>query len=172
MFPATLELLRELIRLVFELVLLALRFVAVLAGGLLLLAGGIGTPAWLIQLAISLFGGGRSGGPLPPGVMLVLLTAAIPAGWLMVSAANTPGPLGVEADEPRAPELSPCDSELSQGREPVARMDHVEPGDFLHRTVKTRLEGRQEMRLRRASQQAAWWCHRRRPHYVPSRPAG
>lgn len=76
-----------------ELALLPLRLTLRIAGGLLLLIAAIGVPAWLIQLAISLLGGGGGGAPLPAWAMLSLLAAALPAGILAFAAASIPGPL-------------------------------------------------------------------------------
>jgi DnaJ-like protein len=53
-------------------------------------------PAWLIQLLISLLGGGSGGGPLPALAMVLLLAAAIPAGILALHSATIPGPLARE----------------------------------------------------------------------------
>lgn len=76
-----------------ELGLVPLRPAARLLGGLLLVVGAIGIPAWLIQLAISLVGGGNGGGPLAPGAMILVLAAAIPAGISALWIASIPGPL-------------------------------------------------------------------------------
>ena len=76
-----------------ELGLVPLRLAARVLGGLLLVVGAIGIPAWLIQLAISLLGGGNGGGPLAPWAMILVLAAAIPAGIAALRIASIPGPL-------------------------------------------------------------------------------
>jgi hypothetical protein len=75
------------------LVVVAVRRLAVVVGGLLVLVGVVGGPAWLIQLVISLLGGGAGGGRLGAGTMCLLMLAAVPIGLLLMSAASTPGPL-------------------------------------------------------------------------------
>jgi hypothetical protein len=76
-----------------ELGLLPLRLAARILGGLLLLLAAVGVPAWLIQLVISLLGGGSGGGPAPAWAMVPLLAVAFPAGVLALHAASVPGPL-------------------------------------------------------------------------------
>jgi hypothetical protein len=71
-----------------ELVLFPVRLVAALLGGVLLIAGLLGLPAWLIQLVISITGGGSGGGPLPSWEMCLLLAAAIPAGLALLRIAS------------------------------------------------------------------------------------
>lgn len=76
-----------------ELGLLPFRLAARLIGGFLLAAAAIGVPAWLIQLAISLAGGGSGGGPLPAWAMALTLTTLVPGGMLAMRLASIPGPL-------------------------------------------------------------------------------
>ena len=61
---------------------------AALVGGVLLLAGLLGLPVWLVQFAVSTAGGGGGGGPLSPWEMCGLLAAAIPAGLALMQIAN------------------------------------------------------------------------------------
>lgn len=77
----------------FELGLLPLRLIARLTGGVMLAAAAIGIPVWLIQLAISLAGGGSGGGPLPVWAMPLALAALIPGGRFALRLAGLPGPL-------------------------------------------------------------------------------
>jgi hypothetical protein len=84
---------RPLLMIAGGLAVVAVRRLAVVVGGLLVLVGVVGGPAWLIQLVISLLGGGGGGGRLGAGMMCLLMCAAVPIGLLLMSAASTPGPL-------------------------------------------------------------------------------
>ncbi len=105
-----------------ELGLLPLRLAARLVGGLLLAMAVIGLPAWLIQLAIRLLGGGTGGGPLPAWAMIPLLAAAAPAGVVAFRIAGIRGPLG--RSEP-----AEADTETTYGYDAAAGWDEADADD-------------------------------------------
>ena len=80
-----------------QLVLLPLRLTATLAAAALLLAGLVGFPAWLIQLAISAAGEGSGHGGLHTLEMCLLLAAGVPVGMALLWIANIGLP--TEADD-------------------------------------------------------------------------
>ncbi|HTX08580.1 MAG TPA: J domain-containing protein [Solirubrobacteraceae bacterium] len=90
-----------LLRGMLELGLVPLRLTARLLGVLVLAVAAIGIPAWLIQLCISLLGGGNGGGPVPPWAMILMLAAAIPMGISALRLADLRGPRS-RADNPDA----------------------------------------------------------------------
>lgn len=87
------ELLRQLLIFAVALVLLPLRLLSMLTGGVLLLVGMLGVPLWLIQLVISLAGGGNGDGPLAVWEMCLLLALAIPLGVVLLRFADVPEPV-------------------------------------------------------------------------------
>jgi hypothetical protein len=76
----------------------------------------------MIQLVISLLGGGGGGGPLPAWTMVLLLVAAIPAGFAALRVARIAGPLpGVGGERGMTSDASRDDDgdhENERGAEP------------------------------------------------------
>src|SRR5438046_1395494 len=68
--------------------------VATLLGGLLLIAGLLGVPAWLVELVVTVARGGSSGRPLHAWEMCVVLAAAVPAGIALLWIATIGLPAG------------------------------------------------------------------------------
>jgi hypothetical protein len=108
--------------LILELVLLPIRLLAALVGGVLVAGGVLGTPAWLIQTGI----GNEGSGPAPAWTMCLLSLAAIPAGLTLLSAATISKRLQPAAvdDTPAAhaaPDLQPRQAHGSQALTQRAR---------------------------------------------------
>lgn len=146
--------------------LLPIRLCAGLAGGLLVFAGLVGLPVWVVQLVISTAGGGAGGGPLSPWQMCALLAAAIPAGVALLQIANlglgsgsTAGGGGL--DRPEITTMGAHDpAGAASGRSDVSGAT-VPLGPVQAATMLRRLT-RHELRLRAVSRQVAANKRRRR----------
>jgi hypothetical protein len=97
----------DLLLLALELVLLPVRVAASLLGGLLLISGLFGLPAWLIQLTISLAGGKDGGGPLAPWEMCAMLAVAVPVGIALIEFGGLGIGDGIESSERIAQPVEP-----------------------------------------------------------------
>ena len=137
-------------------------------GGVLLFAGLLGLPAWVVQFAVSAAGGGDGGGPLSPWQMCGLLAVAIAAGLALLQIANLGLGSGSTAggDDLDRLEVAAMDTHGPVG---AATGRFAAPADVTEATValaparvRTGLAGmaRHELRLRAMSRQIA--AHKRR----------
>ena len=150
--------------------LLPVRLCAALVGGVLLFAGLLGLPVWLVQFAISTAGGGDGGGPLSPWEMCGLLAAAIPAGLGLLQIANLGLRSGSTAggDDLDRPAVTAMDAHEPGG---AATGRFTAPTDASVATVALAparvgmalgRRARHELRLRAVSRQVAAGKRRRR----------
>jgi hypothetical protein len=164
------HLLLELLIVAVELVLLPLRLAAMLSGGGLLIAGMLGLPAWLIQLAISQTDGRGGGGPLPAWEMCLLLAVAVPAGIALIELAT----LGTNEEpessgEPRWPIEETAivafrgqlrsDAWTETGRVAATTLPRLEVRGTNRLSARV---AKHELRVRRASRAVTGLRHKRR----------
>jgi hypothetical protein len=150
--------------------LLPVRLCAALFGGVLLFAGLLGLPVWLVQFAISTAGGGDGGGPLSPWAMCGLLAAAIPVGLALLRIANLGLRSGSTAggDDVDRPAVTAMDAHepvgAASGRFTAATDASVATVALAPIRVGMALgrRARHELRLRAVSRQVAAGKRRRR----------
>lgn len=153
----------DLLLLALELVLLPVRLLVTLLGGLLVVGGLVGLPAWLVQLMISLAGGKGGGGPLPAWEMCALLVVAVPVGIALIDLAglgtrdgSEPSERIAQPVEPTAAGAAPKAADASHEQVETGRTDAMDAPHSLPRvelsrkTRSTRLTQHQ-LRVRRAS---------------------